>query len=382
MSLQLTEHLSKALLAPFGVPIGAYRLASSPAEARDAAAFYGTPVAVKGQVPAGSRGRSGAVLHANTAAAAARAFTSVTAVEVDGLRAVQALVEPWHDITQELYLAVTFDTQRQAPVLLFSAVGGVDVESHADHMRTLLLPAEAKLSTASIVALAEDAAIDILAREPLAQVACNLAKAFFELEAHTVELNPLAEVSSGVWLAVDARVVLDANALFRHPAVRALSETMLPRRPEDLVREATKLEFVPLDGTIGLISGGAGMTMAAMDLMRDYGGRAACFLDCSADVTPRGYAAALDLVLGLDGVRSILVSVFGGLTRVDSVAKTFVDLLARVRVEVPVVFRLTGTNQGAAAAILQGAGLHNFVELDDAVAAVVEAASFDTGLAS
>src|SRR5580700_2578604 len=143
MSLQLTEHLSKALLAPFGVPIGAYRLASSPAEARDAAAFYGTPVAVKGQVPAGSRGRSGAVLHANTAAAAARAFTSVTAVEVDGLRAVQALVEPWHDITQELYLAVTFDTQRQAPVLLFSAVGGVDVESHADHMRTLLLPAEA-----------------------------------------------------------------------------------------------------------------------------------------------------------------------------------------------------------------------------------------------
>ena len=138
MSLQLTEHLSKALLAPFGVPIGAYRLAFSPAEARDAAA-YGTPVAVKGQVPAGSRGRSGAVLRANTAAAAARAFTSVTAVEVDDLRAVQALVEPWHDITQELYLAVTFDTQRQAPVLLFSAVGGVDVESHADHTPTLLL---------------------------------------------------------------------------------------------------------------------------------------------------------------------------------------------------------------------------------------------------
>ena len=196
-----------------------------------------------------------------------------------------------------------------------------------------------------------------------------------------MELNPLAEVSGGVSLAVDARVVLDANALFRHPAVRALSETMVPRRPEDLVREATKLEFVPLDGTIGLISGGAGMTMAAMDLMRDYGGRAACFLDCSADVTPKGYAAALDLVLGLDGVRSILVSVLG-FPRVDSVATTFVDLLARVHVEVPVVFRLTGTNQGAAAAILQGAGLHNFVELDDAVAAVVDAASFDTGLAS
>jgi succinyl-CoA synthetase beta subunit len=382
MSLQLTEHLSKALLAPFGVPIGAYRLASSAEEAREAAAFCGTPVAVKAQIPVGSRGRSGAILRANNAAEAGRAYASVTSIDVDGLRAVQVLVEPWQEITQELYLAVTFDTRRQAPVLLFSAEGGVDVESHAGHIRTLLLPDEDKLSVASIVALAEDAAIPVLAREAPAQAACCLAKAFYELEAYTVELNPFALTSDGAWLAVDARVVLDANALFRHPTVRALSETMLPRRPEDLVREMTKLEFVPLDGTIALISGGAGMTMAAMDLISDYGGKAACFLDCSADVTPRGYAAALDLVLGLAGVQSILVSVFGGLTRVDSVAKTFVDLLARVHVAVPVTFRLTGTNQEAASSILQSGGLHNIVELDAAVAAAVDAGSLERGLAS
>ena len=271
----------------------------------------------------------------------------------------------------ELYLAVSFDSILQAPVLLFSHVGGTEVELHSESLRIMPLPVERELAYSYVREHADLSGLAAAAADSVAAIAFDLIQAFFALEARTIELNPLGQLENGEWIALDARVILDDNALFRHPDLRELVDAMSPRRAEDVVREATRLEFVPLEGTIALISGGAGMTMAVMDLIADRGASAACFLDCSADVTPRGYRAALDLVLEMPQITSILVSVFGGLTRVDRVASTFIDLLAGTPVELPLTFRLTGTNLQEADDILASAGLDNHHALEAAVDAAV-----------
>jgi len=368
---QLTEHLSKGLLERFNLPIGSGELVDSSASASAAAARAASPVAVKAQIPVGSRGRSGAIIRAEGPTEAAAAFDVVTGISVDGLRAREARVEPWQRMLDELYLAVSFDSILQAPVLLFSRVGGTDVESHSESLRIMPIPIEHELSFSYVREHADLSGLASAAADSLAAIAHDLIHAFFALEARTIELNPLGQLENGEWIAVDARVILDDNALFRHPDLQALVDAMSPRRAEDIVRETTRLEFVPLDGAIAVISGGAGMTMAVMDLIADRGAAAACFLDCSADVTPRGYRAALDLVLNMPQITSILVSVFGGLTRVDRVASTFIDLLAGTPVELPLTFRLMGTNLREADDILASAGLDNHHRLEAAVDAAV-----------
>jgi succinyl-CoA synthetase beta subunit len=373
---QLTEHLSKTLLSPYGIPVGSYQVVTTAPGAAEAAANYRMPVAVKAQIPANSRGKAGLVLRADSPAAAASAFATVTSIQVDGLRASEAIIEPWLDVVREAYLAVTFNPRTQEPVLLYSRIGGTDVEAHGGHIRSVSLPANPHVSSQLVKDLAMASGIRPLAEEGVAKVASALIQAFYGLEARTIEVNPLALVSEEgrEWVALDAKIVVDPNALFSHEELRTVMRSMSTRPIEDVTREATRLEFVPLGGPVGVISGGAGMTMAVMDMIADFGSSAACFLDCSADVTPRGYRAALNLVSQLAGVRSVLVSVFGGLTRVDRVAQTFVDLLSEMRLSVPVVFRLMGTNQILASDILTQAGFVNYTVLEDAVRHAVEAA--------
>jgi succinyl-CoA synthetase beta subunit len=331
------------------------------------------PVAVKAQLPVSSRGKAGAVIRAESPADAANAFDLVTSIQIDGLQAVEACVEPWQALHQEVYLAVTFDPRLQAPVLLFNSAGGVDVESQPNLLREFVLPDPSELSIAHLRDHVEKFGLSRSMTDALTEIAHELVRAFFSLEARTIELNPLGWLQAGGWMAIDARVVLDDNALFRQPELKSMVESMQPRRAEDAIRDATRLEYVPLDGTIGVISGGAGMTMAVMDLIGERGASAACFLDCSADVTPRGYRAALDIVMAIPGVTSILVSVFGGLTRVDRVASTFVDILAEKASDTAFTFRLMGTNLDEADHILTAAGLHNHRTLEAAVDAAVAA---------
>jgi len=302
---------------------------------------------------------------------AGAAFDIVTGIRMDGLQAHEARIEPWQRILDELYMAVSFDSTLQAPVLLFNPFGGADLESHPESLRIMAIPVDHEVSFAYVREHADLSGLASAATDSLATIARDLIHAFFALEARMIELNPLGQLEDGEWIALDARIVLDDNALFRHPDLQGLVGAMSPRRAEDIVRETTRLEFVPLDGSIAVISGGAGMTMAVMDLIADRGASAACFLDCSADVTPRGYRAALDLVLSIPRITSILVSVFGGLTRVDRVASTFIDLLAGTPVELPLTFRLMGTNLQEADDILASAGLDNHHVLEAAVEAAV-----------
>jgi succinyl-CoA synthetase beta subunit len=370
---QLTEHLSKMLLARYGVPVPTTSLVSDAAAASAVAAQLGFDVAVKAQLPLGGRGKSGAILRASDPESAAQAFTVVTSVRVDGLKAETALVEPWSKSDREVFLAITMDGAAGGPVALFSAEGGVEVES-AQRLRKLSLREDGTFPVADFRRLAANDGLPPQFLNETVAIFQALARAFHALDARLIEINPLVW-SDGHALAIDARVIVDDNALFRQPEVRALLALMRPRHIEDLVRDRSRLEYVHLAGHLGLISSGAGMTMAVMDLIGELGATAACFLDCSANPTASGYGAALDLLLEDPAVDAILVSVFGGLTRVDSVARTLVGLLVDKAPNKPITIRLMGTNADKVDGILAAHGLRNHPVLEEAVATAIDSMS-------
>jgi succinyl-CoA synthetase beta subunit len=366
---QLTEHLSKVLLARHGVPVGVSRLVFDADEASAAAAEFGSAVAVKAQLPVGGRGNAGAIVRASDAASAAAAFKIVTSVSVDGLTAESALVEPWSSADREVFLAITMDSAAAGPVALFSAEGGVQVES-ARGVRSIPLRDDGSFPVADFRRLATQDALPPRLMNDVVGVFQALTRAFHTVDARLVEINPLVWSGERV-LAVDARVIVDDNALFRQPEVSGWLANMKPRHIEDLVRDRSRLEYVHLEGRLGLISGGAGMTMAVMDLIGQQGSTAACFLDCSANPTSAGYGAALDLLLEDPAVDAILVSIFGGLTRVDSVARTLVELFVAKAPSKPITIRLMGTNSDKVSGILAEHGLSNCPDLEEAVAAAI-----------
>jgi succinyl-CoA synthetase beta subunit len=377
---QLTEHLSKELLARFGVPVQVGILASTGDEAAAAAAELGAPVAVKAQVPAGGRGKAGGIRRAESPEEARAAFSAVTSVVFDGLTVSQARVERWEPCDSEYYVSVVVDSEQAQPVALFSAVGGIDVEAGAKIVRVPLRE-DGSLSAALFREVGYEAGIRADVLERVLSVVQALARAHGTLDAKLVEVNPLGVKADGRLVALDGRIIVDDHALYRHPEIHQFVTERQPRRQEDLVRERTKLEYVRLGGWLGLISGGAGMTMAAMDLIADLGGAPACFLDCSNNPTPEGYGAALDLLLGDPEVRAILISIFGGLTQMDRVAKALVKLLADRSPRKPITLRLMGTNAEAASAVLRAAGLKNHQTLEEAVAAAVASGGDPRGAA-
>lgn len=367
---QLTEHLSKELLARFGVPVQVGLLAATAADAAHAAATFGVPVAVKAQVPVGGRGKAGGIRRADTPAEASSAFEAVTALTFDGLSASEARIEPWESAAAEYYVSVVVDAERAGPVVLVSSAGGVDVES--DHaVARIPLREDDSVPGVRFREAAYISGIRPNVVERLFSVAQSLARAYAALDAKLVEVNPLGVKADGRLVALDGRIIVDDHALYRQPELYRFVTERQPQRAEDVVRDRTKLEYVRLCGWLGLISGGAGMTMAVMDLIADAGGAPACFLDCSANPTPEGYGAALDLLLEDPDVRAILISIFGGLTQMDRVARTLVKLFAERSPRKPITLRLMGTNAEAASAVLAAAGLTNHRSIEDAVAAAV-----------
>lgn len=370
---QLTEYLSKLLLAREGIAFPASRLVHSATEAANAQAELGTQVMVKAQVPAGGRGKAGAIRSAQTPAEAAAAFEAVTAATFGRLQPESALVEVRSQAEAEVYLAVTVDASSAGPALLFNPTGGVEVEATAG-LELIPLREDGSLPAAPLRRAAYASGLKPAVAERLVALASAIACAHARYDAYLVELNPVAIAVGDVLVPLDAKLVFDDHAGFRQPELLSLLAGMRPRHAEDLIREQTRLEYVRLDGNLGLISGGAGMTMAVMDLIADAGGRPACFLDCSNNPTPEGYGAALDLLLSDDRVRAILISIFGGLTQMDRVAKTLVALFSERQPSKPITLRLMGTNIEAAEAVLAAAGLVNHRQLEVAVRTAIAVA--------
>lgn len=380
-ALQLLEHQAKAILGEAGIPVPPGRLAATAEEAARSAREIGFPVAVKTQVPAGGRGKAGGVVRADSAGEAAAAFVRVTGTAVDDLLGARVLVEPWRSAEREMYLGLTIDPEQAAPVLLLGSAGGVDVEGDpaGRHMAAIPLdplygprPYQVRRACKAL-GLADAAA------RPLAALAARVFGVFRDWDCVTLEINPLALVRGGELVALDARLVVDDAALFRQPAALHRWEESEPKRESEVLRFRHRLEYVRLGGSIGLISGGAGMTMAAMDLLRLAGGEAACFLDCSNNATEDGYTHALRLVAGDPRVHVILIHIFGGLTRMDRVAEAVLRALARVRPAQPVVIRLAGTGEERARAVLTGAGLAPCGTMAESVRRAVDLAAAAAG---
>lgn len=361
----LTESEGKRLLAACRLRVPAGRKAASAVELP--AADMSFPVALKADVASGGRGKAGGVRRCETLAQAQAAFAEIMQTRFGGALPRGVLVEPWLAIARELYLAVTVDGGAGGYVVLYAPRGGVDVEAGPPPARYEIGPARdfrAHRLRRVLLSVEGDASI----RERVIALAGALLRLAAIHDCLTVEINPLMLLADGSLMCGDAKIVRDDAAAWRNADIAAELAAAEAGSSEAQQRcRAARLVLVPLEGDIGLISSGAGMTMAAMDAIAAAGGRPACFLDCSGNPTPQGFSVAFDVLERDDSVSAILVSVFGGGMQTDRVARTLIDILAGKTSRKPVAFRLDGTGGERATALLEAAGFHNHRSLEAAV---------------
>jgi len=369
----MLEYRSKEVFASAGLSVPPNHLITRNAASSDLRLPFGFPVAVKAQVFSGRRGQSGGVVRCDDPESTFVAVNKLFDAKFDGEQPDAILIEPWVAIERELYLAVTIDGAADGYVLLYAPRGGMEVESGPSPVRYAFgLPGRFRTHEfRTVLATVEP---DIELRERLLRVAETLVRIASNYDCNTVEINPLALLSDGALMAMDAKIDRDEWSSYRHADV-AVAIAEANRKEVPAVQKCIEVGhmYVRLDGDIGIISGGAGMTMAVMDLIAHFGGRAACFLDCSpGPITAEGYAPAFSMLEEDPKVKAILVSVFGGGTQMQHVASAMCSILTTRKMTKPMVFRLNGTNVDQATAILAGIGVQNVGNLEEAVRNVVK----------
>lgn len=376
--MNLHEYQAKELFRAAGVPVNAGRVAVSPEEAGALAEEYGGTVVVKAQVHSGGRGKAGGVKLADGPDQAAEHARAILGMEINGLVVEKVLVSPAESISSEAYVGVLVDREGQCPVLMASAEGGVDIEEvaaanpEAIHKvrvdpRYGLLPHQAFGLAAKLYAEPE------LARQG-ARAISRLYDAFVGNGASMAEINPLITTPDRRVKAIDAKVSIDDNELFRRPEIEALRDAAAEDAAAARARDAG-LSFVKLEGNVGCCVNGAGLAMATMDLVKYYGGEPANFLDIGGSSNPGKVVAALEIITADPGVRAILFNIFGGITRCDDVARGIVEAARSSEIGVPLVIRLTGTNEAQAREILAGAGFETAASMDEVVEKAVRLAA-------
>jgi len=377
--LKLLEYEAKEYFRRHGIPTPQGRMVTTPREARDYTTGLGKPVVIKAQLPVGGRGKAGGVRFADTPEEAAEAADALLGMRIKGLTVEKLYVEEKLSIVNEIYLGVTVDRRNKAYVVLASSEGGMDIEEVAAKtperiVRHLVDPVHGLRSYhANLVAKR----LGYGGRKMLQFVAVveSLYELALEMDAELTEINPLAEVKDG-FMAVDARLNVDNNALFRH---RELEERLLESYRGELTEREMEarsqgLTYVELDGDIGIIGNGAGLTMATLDTVMLHGGRAANFLDLGGGATPERIGEAAKFVLSDERTKALLVNVLGGITRCDHIAEGVVAARREVAVEKPVVVRMMGTNEEEGRKILKEAGIETLGSMEEAAELAVKLA--------
>jgi len=375
--VNLHEFQSKQVFAHYGVPIPEGDVASSVEEVRQIARGLGGRVVVKAQVLVGGRGKAGGIRLAEDAEEAGRLAGEILSMEIRGLPVRKVLVEQAVPIAQEIYLGYVVDREQARVVLMASSEGGVEIEEVARQMpeKIFRVPVHPYLGLRAYQAREIGYGIG-LPREQVAAfslVGMALYEAFVGGDASLAEINPLVITEAGEVLALDAKMVLDDNALFRHPGLAELRDV---EGEDPLEREARThgLSYVHLDGGIGCMVNGAGLAMATMDIIQLYGGAPANFLDIGGGAKASQVEAALRIILADTKVKAILLNVFGGITRCDEVARGILAALEQVPVQVPIVARLVGTNEEEGREILARAQMATAASLVEAAQKAVSAA--------
>jgi succinyl-CoA synthetase beta subunit len=376
-AVKLQEYRSKEILARYGVPVAAGETATTPDEAREAAARIGGPVVVKAQVLVGGRGKAGGVKLAATPDEAAARASEIIGLQIKGVTVRTLLVTPAAQIAKEYYLGLILDRGGQAVTIIASAEGGVEIEETArtnpDAILRLPLHPLIGLQEHQVRRVGFFLGLPAELRKDFATTLRGLYRAFIESDADLAEINPLVVTDDGQLLALDAKIVLDDSGLFRHPDLEALRDLGEEEPSETAARDAG-INFIKLDGSIGCMVNGAGLAMTTMDLVKLAGGEPANFLDIGGGAKADRVAAAFRIILDDPNVRAILINIFGGITRGDEVAHGIVEARQALGRQVPMVVRIVGTNAAEAAEILRAANLITADSLDDAARKAVAAA--------
>jgi succinyl-CoA synthetase beta subunit len=375
--VKLQEYRSKEILARHGVPVPDGETATSPDEAREAAARIGGPVVVKAQVLVGGRGKAGGVKLAATPDEAAARAEEIIGLQIKGVTVRTVLVAPAARIAKEYYLGLILDRGGQAVTIIASAEGGVEIEETAKANPEAIL----RLPLHPLIGLQEHQVrrvgfflgLPAELRKDFGATLRALYAAFMESDADLAEINPLVVTDEGRLEALDAKIVLDDSALFRHPDLESLRD-LREEEPSEIAAREAGINFIKLDGSIGCMVNGAGLAMTTMDLVKLAGGEPANFLDIGGGAKADRVAAAFAIILDDPNVRAILINIFGGITRGDEVAHGIVEARASLGRQVPMVVRIVGTNATEAAEILRAANLITAESLDDAARKAVAAA--------
>jgi succinyl-CoA synthetase beta subunit len=376
--VKIHEVDARAIFAKNGLPVPESRLASSAEEARKAAAELGCPVVVKAQVLVGGRGKAGGVKLASSAEEAARKAGDILGMSIKGIEVERVLVARAVEIASELYVGMVIDRRSRKPLMMVSPAGGIDIEevartSPGKIVRIVIdpafgiLPFQMRRMTS---ALAGEAGV----AKALGPILSSLYRAFMAVDASLAEINPLVITPSGEVWAIDAKINIDDSGLFRQKEVAALRDDSAEDRGEVEAREAG-LSFVKLEGSIGCVVNGAGLAMATMDMIKHFGGEPANFLDIGGSSSPEKVLAAMKIILRDASVRTILINIFGGITRCDDVALGLIEAKRALGVDIPLVVRLTGTNEERAREILKGTALIAAATMEEGVRRAIEAAA-------
>ena len=374
--MNLHEYQARDLLRATGIPFPDGDVASTPDEAAAIAKRIGARVVIKAQVHAGGRGKAGGVKLAEPGEAA-QVASKILGMTIKGLVVQKVLVAPAADIASESYVGLLVDRETQRPVFMVSPAGGVDIEEVAatapEKITRLAVDPRYGLMAHQALGLALRLYDDFSKARAASGIMQQLYRAFVEHGAQLAEINPLVTTPDGKVLALDAKMVIDDNELDRRPDLAALRDESSEAPAEVSARKAG-LTFIKLDGNVGCIVNGAGLAMATMDLVKYYGGEPANFLDIGGSSNPEKVVNALRIITADPNVKAILFNIFGGITRTDDVANGIVSAMGQFKVNVPVVIRLTGTNEEQAVRILEGVGMRALSDMDGAVQQAVSLA--------
>lgn len=375
--LKLHEYQSKRIFAQYGVPIPQGDVATTPQEARRIAARLGGRVVVKSQVLVGGRGKAGGIRLAEDPDEAEEVAAQILGMEIKGLPVRKVLVDEAASIAQEIYLGVVIDRARRRPVVMASSEGGVEIEEVARTMpeRIIKIVVDPFLGLQDYQGreLAFGIGLDKSLVRDFVKIAKGLYDAFIGSDASLAEINPLVVTDDGRLLAVDGKMLLDDNALFRHFDLAEMRDAD-EETPEEQEARRYGLSYVKLDGEIGCMVNGAGLAMATMDIIKLYGGEPANFLDIGGGAKADKVAAALRIILSDPNVKAVLFNIFGGITRCDEVATGILEALREVPTDVPMVARLVGTNEKEGREILAQAQMATAASLAEAAQKAVAAA--------
>ncbi len=374
--MKLFEFEAKDILRKYGIATPRGKVANNSDEAEAIAREIGKPVALKSQVLVASRGKSGGIAFANDTTETKKIALNLIGDTVAGMIVRSVLVEEKIDIVEQFYASVAVDRQARKYIVLASTSGGIDIEQIAldfpDKIsRHLVDPLSDFSEHIAESMMAQFSNIDEDGTTEFASIVHTLYKVAMDYDAELVEINPLAKTSSGEFIACDAKIIVDDNALFRHPELQDRSYLREDDTPREAEARKQKLAYVDMDGDIGIVGNGAGLVMATLDVVHLFGGKPANFLDIGGGAQADIIKRAVTLVMSKPEVRAVLINILGGITRCDIVAQGVIKALNESTTKKPIAVRMIGTNEEEGTKLLHQAGVHVYSNMEEAVEQVL-----------